>query len=261
MTQIKIALYQNDSVPLKPQVQVDRLRIATHSAAKQAAQLLITPELFMSGYNIPGQVEQIAEPLDGPFIRQVSQIAMDVNLAILAGYPERVRNGVYNSAALVSATGELLINHRKLHLSGPYEKAEFITGDNTVQIAEIAGIKVAPLICYDVEFPEAVRSAALKGAQLVAVPTALISQFDFLTRTLIPTRAFENGLFVAYTNHAGSEDNLTYCGLSTFAGPFGHVEQTAGAAEELLIVTLDTEEMTKARARLPYLDDRRTDLI
>ena len=261
MPQVKIALFQNDSVPLDPAAQTEALKSAAREAAGQGAQLLITPELFMSGYYIPGQAQHIAESVGGPFLTSVAEIARSVNMAILAGYPEHAARGVYNSAALVSAGGELLINHRKLHLSGAYEKTEFITDNNQVQLAEVAGIRVAPLICYDVEFPEAVRSAALKGAHLIAVPTALVAEYDFLTRTLIPTRAFENGLFVAYVNHAATESNLTYCGLSTFAGPFGRFQQTAGAGEELLIVTLDTDEIIRARSRLPYLDDRRSDLI
>ena len=261
MTELVVALYQNNSVPLNPAAQVDALGQAARNAAEAGAQLLITPELFMTGYYIPGKVSQMAESADGPFIEAVSSIANDAGLAILVGYPELSNSGVFNSAALIANDGELLINHRKLHLSGAYEKSEFILDANKVQVAEIAGVKVAPMICYDVEFPEAVRSAALKGAELVAVPTALIDQYYFLTRTLIPTRAFENGLYVAYVNHAGSEGNLKYCGLSTLAGPLGQFEQTAGSAEELLVGTINTAVIADARQRLPYHADMRLDLV
>ena len=261
MTQLTLALFQNDSVLLDPSAQAVALRKAAEKAALANAGLLISPELYMSGYKIPGQVDDIAEPVAGAFMQSVCKIARDTGVAILCGYPEQAEGGVYNSAALIGNDGQLLVNHRKLHLSGPYEKGHFIVDSNQVQVCDIGGVKVAPLICYDVEFPEAVRAAALAGAELVAVPTALVEQFAFLTRTLIPTRAFENGLFVAYTNHAGSEADMNYCGLSTVARPDGSFSQTEGAGEELMVVTIDTDDIAASRARLPYLTDRRTDLL
>ncbi len=261
MTKLNLALFQNDSVPANPEAQVAALRRAAESARMANAQLLITPELYLSGYKIPDQVETLSEPVDGALMSQVRAIAKDAGLAILCGYPERGDTGVYNSAALVDSEGSLVLNHRKLHLSGPYEKAHFIVDDNTVQVACIAGVKVAPLICYDVEFPESVRAGALAGAELVIVPTALVDQFAFLTSTLIPTRAFENGIFVAYANHAGSEADLKYCGLSTVARPGGEFTQAARDREDLLMVTIDTAEIAACRDRLPYLTDRRSDLI
>ena len=261
MAKLTIALFQNDSKPLDTAAQLAALSQAAHTAHLATAKLLITPELFMSGYKVPGEVAGIAQSVDGPFLSEVANLARRNSIAILCGYPEREGDKIYNSAALFDYEGQLLINHRKLHLSGPYEKSEFVTDGNAVQVAEVDGVRVAPLICYDVEFPEAVRSAALKGAELITVPTALVEQFDFLTRTLIPTRAFENGVFVAYTNHAGSEADLTYCGLSTVAGPDGNFQQCEGAGEDLLVTTIDTDIIVKCRERLPYLVDRRTDLL
>lgn len=261
MTKLTLALFQNNSVPIDPSAQASALRQAAKNAAMANAALLISPELYMSGYKIPGQVDDVAEPVTGPFMQSVCRIAQDTGVAILCGYPEQGDDGVYNSVALIDSDGQLLINHRKLHLSGPYEKGHFIVDSNQVQVADVNGVKVAPLICYDVEFPEAVRAAALAGAQLVAVPTALVEQFAFLTRTLIPTRAFENGIFVAYANHAGSEADLNYCGLSTVARPDGSFIQAKGAGQELLVVTIDTDDIAGCRTRLPYLTDRRTDLL
>jgi predicted amidohydrolase len=261
MAKLTIALFQNNSVVLDPEAQCEALRLAAQNAAMANAGLLITPELYMSGYKIPGAVQRISEPQDGDFLQSVSKIARDAGIAILCGYPERSADGVYNSAALVGSDGSPVLNHRKLHLSGPYEKEHFIVDNKDVQVANVNGVTVAPLICYDVEFPEAVRAAALAGAELVAVPTALVDQFAFLTRTLIPTRAFENGIFVAYANHAGSEADLSYCGLSTVARPDGSFKQAESADEALLIVSIDTDEIAGCRARLPYLTDRRGDLV
>ena len=123
------------------------------------------------------------------------------------------------------------------------------------------------LICFDIEFPEPARILALKGAQLLVVPTALVG-FDMTTIT-VPSRALENHCFIAYANRSGTDvyatDNkkTTFCGNSVIVGPDGH--DLARASEhnaELIVATIDTSDMKwKEEAdRNPYLASRRTDL-
>ncbi len=258
MASLTLALFQNNSVPCNPAAQLDALETGLEDAARAGADLLITPELFLCGYNIGDQVPELAEPQDGESLRRAASLAKDAGVACLLAYAEQEGRKIYNSACLFSQTGEMLANFRKLHLSGPYEKAQFDAGSDIIT-AQINGVTVAPLICYDVEIPEAVRAAARAGADLVMVPTALREQYSHLTDTMIPTRAFENGVYVAYVNHAGSEGAFTYCGLSRLAGPRGEVS-SAGAEDCVHICTLDTAEIEKARAELPYLKEARRDL-
>lgn len=258
MATLVIALFQNDSVTGNPEAQLQALDGALREAAEAGADLLITPELFLCGYNIGDQVPQFAEAQDGPSLQKAAALAKTHKVACLLAYAERDGAEIYNSACLLAADGSMLTNFRKLHLSGPYEKAQFVPGDEVVT-AKINGITVAPLICYDVEIPEAVRAASRAGADLVMVPTALREQYSHLTETMIPTRAFENGVYVAYVNHAGAEGKFAYCGLSRLAGPRGKVS-SAGSEAGVHICTLDTEEIEKARAELPYLKEARRDL-
>jgi len=116
------------------------------------------------------------------------------------------------------------------------------------------GWKIAILVCYDVEFPEATRACADAGADLIVVPTALKKEWPFVARAVVPTRAFENGLFIAYANFCGTEDGFEYLGESCFAGPAGKVV-AAGSGETLLVARLDVAEAANARRILPYLRD------
>jgi predicted amidohydrolase len=118
-------------------------------------------------------------------------------------------------------------NHRKLQLPSDYERENFMRGGR-LTLLDLAGWKAALLVCYDVEFPEAVRACALGGAELVVVPTALRDRWGFVANTMIPTRAFENGVFLLYANYAGSEGDWNYLGASCAIGPDGSEIARAG---------------------------------
>ena len=115
------------------------------------------------------------------------------------------------------------------------------------------------LICFDVEYPEAVRALAVRGAQLIAVPTSLMAPYDVVATTMVPARAAENQVYVAYANRVGREEGrFRYVGQSTVAGPSGEVVARAPAdAQTLLFADLDPEEIARVRSVYSYLDERR----
>lgn len=127
-------------------------------------------------------------------------------------------------------------------------------------VAELEGIKIGILICYDVEFPEAVRALALAGAELIAVPTALIRPFDIVARTLVPARAFENQVYVAYAGMCGREGDQGYCGLSCIVGPDGQALARAGTGPALLFADIDPAAISRGRQSTPYFCDRHPEL-
>jgi len=127
-------------------------------------------------------------------------------------------------------------------------------------LADLEGLKVGLLICYDIEFPEASRMLALAGAELISVPTALMEPYCRTTRIIIPTRAYENQLFVAYVNRCGTEADLTYCGLSCVVGPDGEDLVRAGKTEGLFFAEIDVSAIAAAKEGNPYLADLRQDL-
>jgi predicted amidohydrolase len=232
-----------------------------HSLAAAAAKagLLIFPEMFLTGYNIGDAVFSLAEPADGPSTAAIERIARDSGVSVLYGYPERSGQRIFNSARLVHPVRGATANYRKTHLYGHKEKRLFAPGD-ALMLAELDGLKVGILICYDVEFPEAVRALALAGAELIAVPTALIEPFDIVARMLVPARAFENQACIAYAGLCGREGSIGYCGLSCVVGPDGRDLARAGADPSLLFAEIDPSAIQNGRALNPYLSDRRAEL-
>jgi predicted amidohydrolase len=181
-------------------------------------------------------------------------------LAVAYGYPERAGEDVYNAVQLISADGVRLAGYRKTHLFGCFERDHFAPGAQQVVQAELNGLTVGLLICYDVEFPENVRAHALAGTDLLVVPTAQMHPYQFVAESMIPVRAFESQMYVAYVNRVGPEGDFEFVGLSTLAGPDGVARARAGRAEQLVFADADPVFLAASREANPYLKDRRPGL-
>lgn len=254
---LRVAVWQCMSQPLDVDGNLARLAMACQQAADDGADVVVTPEMFLTGYDItPDATSRLAESADGPMAQAVADITLSSGIAVAYGYPERGSDGrIYNSAQLVDE-GRRLGHHRKMHLYGDLDKNRFTPGGEPPSVTELRGHPVAMLICYDVEFPESVRSAALRGARTVLVPTANMKGFDVVSTTLVPARAYENGVHVAYANYCGSEGETVYAGLSTVCHPDGTRTLVGGDTHGALSVV----ELLDGGETPPYLIDRRDDL-
>ncbi|GLY34016.1 nitrilase [Amycolatopsis sp. NBRC 101858] len=245
------------------------MRVAIHQGPIDAlpeavrasgADLVVTAEMATTGYHIGARTHELAEPADGPTAARMSALAGETGVALAYGYPEADGGNVYNSVQLVDATGQRLANYRKTHLFGDLDKAWFTPGDEPVVQADVGGVRVGLLICYDVEFPELVRAHALAGTELLAVPTALMSPYELVADTLVPARAYESQLFVAYANRCDVEQELTYCGRSCVVAPTGEVLTRAGSEPALITAEVTRDALAASRLENTHLADRRPEL-
>ncbi|SIQ73511.1 Predicted amidohydrolase [Paracoccus thiocyanatus] len=217
--------------------------------------LLLLPELYLTGYNIGADVVDRAEASDGPGAARIADLARRFGIAVHYGYAERADGVIYGAAQCFGPDGTCLGRHRKLILPPGFESEYFAPGEGC-SLFSWRGLRIATLICYDAEFPETARHVAALGAQLILVPTALGAQWGWVGRTMIPTRGYENGVFLAYANHAGQENGMAFLGESFIAAPDGQELARAGVAPEVLIADIDPTRVTQAQKRLPYLKDR-----
>ncbi|MER5431552.1 carbon-nitrogen hydrolase family protein [Streptomyces sp. NPDC002588] len=257
---MRTALLQSSG---RPGSVVENLKVLDEAAGRAAAAgaaLLVAPEMFLTGYAIGDGIARLAESADGDSADAIAELAARHGLAVAYGYPERVGDAVYNSAQLISADGSRLANYRKTHLFGCFERDHFHSGEQPVVQAELDGLTVGLMICYDVEFPENVRAHALAGTDLLLVPTAQMHPFQFVAESMIPVRAFENQLYVAYVNRVGPEGEFEFVGLSALAGPDGIARARAGRGEELVFADADPVALAASREANPYLTDRRPGL-
>ncbi len=246
---MKAGIFQCAGGGLTPEQRLEKLAL---NLEQQALDLLVCPELFTSGYAVGDDLLKLAETVDGSFAWRISQLAQQHSTAIVYGYPERHADTLYNSAACIGADGKLLANHRKLMLPPGFEE-DYFTAGSTPTLFEFGGLRCAILICYDAEYPEAVRAMALAGAQVVIVPTALSDSWPVVARRVMPARAFENGVWLLYANHSGVEGAVSYLGESCIVEPNGQDVARAGAGEGLITARIDAEQVVACQDRLPYL--------
>jgi predicted amidohydrolase len=257
---MRVALYQCPPLPLDVAGNLQRLsEIARRS---KDVDLLVLPEMFLTGYNIGVQaVTRLAQANDGEAARQIAELAKATGMAIVYGYPERGENGhIYNSVQLIDAHGKSLCNYRKTHLFGELDHSMFTKGPDAFPVFELNGWKLGLLICYDIEFPENTRRLALAGADLIVVPTANMAPYDFIADVTVRCRAFENQCYVAYANYCGREGSIHYCGQSSIAAPNGLQVALAQQDEALITATLERQQLLDAKTGNFYLADRRPEL-
>jgi len=217
--------------------------------------IALLPELFACGYHIGDAVTDRAEPTDGPSFRAMSAQARQSGIALHYGFAEVFEGRFYNASLCVGPDGTVLSHQRKLAIPPGFEQAHFTPGEGC-NLFTFNGMRFATLICYDAEFPETARQVAGLGAQVILVPTALGAQWGWVAHTMIPCRAYENGVYLAYANSAGSQNGMDFLGASVIAAPGGQEAARAGAEPEVIYADLDAGQVRIAQAKLPYLKDR-----
>jgi len=224
----------------------------TELLSHDRADLWVLPELFSTGYQFTSrhEVQELAEPIpDGPTTRRLISLARGFGCHIVAGLAETADGRAYNSAVLVGPSG-LVAHYRKVHLF--YQEQRWFTpGDLPFPVADIGSAKVGLLVCYDHLFPEAARTLALDGADVIAHPANLV--MPGLAQLTMRVRAIENRVFTATANRVGVESRtaepLRFTGLSQVVAPTGDVLLHASPdREEVGVVDVDP-----ARARDKHL--------
>jgi predicted amidohydrolase len=242
---VRSLLAQRSPVPGAPQANALR---AAEIVAQAEADLVVLPELWLSGYDLD-RVHESALELDSPELGTVRQSAADAATAIVVGFPERRAAAVANSLALIDERGELAAVYRKVQLFGQ-EQDVFEAGDELV-VADLAGRRVGLLICFDMEFPELARSLARAGADLLVTASANMEPFYSDHQIASQARALDNRLPHLYCNRCGVEAGLVFVGGSRAIRSDGTIAAQADVGEELLAA--DLERVETGDERIDYL--------
>jgi N-carbamoylputrescine amidase len=276
---LKIGLVQTAVGPDKAQNIAKTGKLIADAAAR-GARLVCLQELFASEYFCQREdaaLFDLAEPIPGPTVEAIAAVAKQAKVTVMTPVFERRAAGVYhNSMVTIGPTGELLGHYRKMHIPDDplfYEKYYFTPGDLGFMSIPTPETTVGPLICWDQWYPEAARTTAMSGAEVLVYPTAIgwhpsekaeygASQLS-AWQTMQRAHAIANGVFVVAVNrvgHEGAKDGgLEFWGHSFVADPFGVVLAEAGEGEETLVVECDLGRIEEVRRNWPFFRDRRID--
>jgi len=253
---LNVGIFQYEMQDESPNDKISRL--GTHLKNHSKIDLVICPELFLSGYGNPEKIYQYSESHNGNFATKISSLAKKYGTSIIYGYPEIHEGRVFNSAQLVNQKGQSIANHRKTLLPPTADESKIFTPGVNRTLISIKGIKAAIVICYELEFPEIIRDLALQDVKLIIAPTGQSSHWPAAARHNCRTRAFENGIFVAYANSIGRLNGIDFMGESKIIGPDGIDLVNAEQVEKIISAEIDTKDIKLVREKLPYLHDSKS---
>ena len=206
-------------------------------AAAQGADLILFPEIQLSPFfpKHPGQdASRYCMTMDSPYLRAVQDACAAHRIFASPNFYMALDGGRYDTSFLIDDTGAILGTQKMVHIAqcpGFYEQDYYTPSDDGFQVFETKLGKIGIVVCFDRHYPESIRTEALKGAELILIPTANnISEPDELFQWEIKVQAFQNSVYAAMCNRVGTEDDMTFSGRSIVAGPDGETRRGRGDA-------------------------------
>ena len=211
----------------------------------------------------PEEAYKMGEDESSDFIKEVERLAKKHEKWMIVGVYEKSEDypKLYSTAFVINPKGEIELKYRKTHIFRALgqDESKYLKGsDNPLTVFSLEGFKVGLMICYEIRFPEIARTLALKGAEVILVPSAWLKGYNKEEQwiTLAKARAMENVLYVLTSNQIGN----AYAGISLGVDPMGVLKARAGEGEESLSVEVSKEKIKEARKLLPLLEQRRKEL-
>ena len=222
--------------------------------------LIVLPEMFATGFSM--HVGDIAETAAGPANRFLAELAALHRSYAIGGVVGLGPDGRgRNQAAVFGPDGAELARYDKLHPFSYGDETKYYSGGQDIALVECGPWRVAPLVCYDLRFPEIFRRAAQRGAELLVVianwPAARVAHW---TQLLI-ARAIENQAYVVGVNRCGHDPKLVYPGRSLIVDPRGEIVAQLDDQPAIMTGSLDLAALEEYRRRFPALADIRPEFL
>ncbi|PZG28901.1 nitrilase [Spongiactinospora gelatinilytica] len=255
----KVALCQIP-VAYDPDTNLKRAVEVIDEAAAQGADLAVFPEATLTRFG--SRVAESAQPLDGPFVSGLAAAARTRGLPVIAGVFEPGEGRVHNTTVAIDGAGVVKAAYRKIHLFDAFtaRESDLVAPGRTPVVAELAGLRIGLITCYDVRFPELARALVDAGADVFAVIAAWGSgpmKEDHWV-TLVRARAIENTMWTIAVGQAPNPEAKDGFGVgrSMLVDPLGVVRGDLGPRAEVRVLELDPAITAEVRTTLPCLEHR-----
>jgi predicted amidohydrolase len=267
LKEINVALAQISCKVGDKEHNLDVMKRNIKQAKNKGANLVVFPELALTGYVLRDLVYEMAEPVpEGKPIRRLEEVAKNEDIHVVFGVLERSEKAqatLYNTAVLLGPNG-FIGKYQKMHLPthSVFEEKRYFRLGYQAPVFETEIGKLGLIICYDVFFPEITRLLRLKGSQLIICISASPGVRRKFFETLTVARAIENTAFLVYVNLVGVENGLQFWGGSRIVAPTGKiVSQAKYDEEDLVIGKIDYAYLKQAETFVPTLRDLRPELF
>jgi omega-amidase len=257
---MKVACLQIDIVYGKPSQNKENVQTEIMRVMKFSPDVIVLPELWSTGYDLT-RIAEIAD-LEGSDTKKfISRLARKYQVNIVAGsIAKKTAGKTFNTMYIFNRSGEYVAEYSKAHLFKLMDEHLYLQHGNSKGLFTVDGVSSAGLICYDIRFPEWVRSHATSGAEIIFV----VAQWPLMRlehwRTLLKSRAIENQCYIVACNRVGSDPNNEFAGHSLIIDPWGEILAEANLQVMALTATIDLEKVASVRKQIPIFDDRRPEL-
>lgn len=252
---VRLGVVQMDAVSGDPATNIEVAEGYIAALAGQGANLVVLPELFISGYDLDTDMSRVADPAGGPHTEVLTHWARRYDLVLATAMLGRTDEGELVDRAIVVDQNGVAATASKQYLWGG-ESEIFIAQPGPSALAETSIGKVGVAICYEAGFPEVVRELAVRGAEIIAIPAAFGRQRLYAWELLTRSRALENGCFVAAAGLTGTNaSGTTFAAHSRVVSTRGEVLAGLGDNAGVAVATVDLEDIGRARGAIPYLQD------
>jgi predicted amidohydrolase len=267
MKNLKVALVVQKSISGAFEKNLAVSMEAIAHAASQNAQMVVFPEMNLSGYLAGPKIRSLAHSVSRELIHVLSTAADKLDICILVGMAEQAGKNRICASHLVFSPNSPMNRYRKIHMA-PNEQEYFSPG-NKVDIFSHKNIRFGIQLCYDAHFPELSTAMALKGADIIFIPHASPrgnpeEKYQSWMRHLT-ARAFDNGVFIAAVNQTGDNGGgLVFPGLALLIGPDGNIiSKFIDPEEKIHFVDIDLTALERVRSHKMryFLPNRRSDLF
>lgn len=254
----RISLIQMDAALGKPEENYKRAVELMERALQEKPDILVLPETLNVGFFPKEGLRELADA-DGQKTKEVfGTFAKNNKVNIVAGSVANNKNGaIYNTVYVFNREGKVVCEYDKVHGFTPAGEHDYFKGGDTVVNFELDGIKCSCVICYDIRFPEIIRTATLRGVDLLFIPAQwpLIRKLHWVT--LVTARAIENQMFVCAVNGCGYAGETKYGGNSLLVNPWGEEICHLGTEEEIQTGEVDMDIIQGIRESINIFRDRK----
>lgn len=226
-------------------------------AMKESPELIVLPELWTTGYDLT-RLEEIADKGAAESIAFLQKAAKKYQVHFVGGsVANQGSTGVQNTLLIVNKAGALVHQYSKLHLFKLMDEHIYLEAGSKKGLFELENRLFGGLICYDIRFPEWIRSHTAMGAEALFIVAEWPSPRLHHWRALLIARAIENQCYVIACNRSGADPNNQFAGHSMVIDPWGEIIAEAGEHEEILQAEIDLDMVMDVRKKIPVFADRK----